>query len=265
MPYLSCNDCGVSQSAETIVCPSCGSTNTMINIPLSHFIPLEEITITAIVRHRMWSFLPAAIDALLNAMTNPSALEIKGECLMAISSAAFLVEGVVTDYIEMELEAQRSVVEKTVEAEKDLNRLDGIGWDKKKKLAKRLGWDLPAIEGFDLVEVLFGMRGNLGHGRSYCIVDPRNLQDGVWRRVNPVRINSDKYYSVYQKLNELGLVTSLEEDPGLSTEVFLTPKVTRAFYEMALAYVRAFFEAVKLTSGENLRDEFEQAVKIGGK
>jgi hypothetical protein len=55
-------------------------------------------------------------------------------------------------------------------------------------------------------------------------------------------------------------VHSVENDPGLSTEVFLRPAVAEKFYETALFFLRAFFDTITLTGGQSLRAEFERAL-----
>jgi hypothetical protein len=259
---LSCNDCGKTQEAETGECPNCGSKNTFWNVPAAWLMPMGGIKISMVVRHRMWVYLPAGIEESLQGAVNAATpFKTKGSCLSAIGSSAFLVEGIVTDYLEMELNARKSRGENEANLDDELAGLEHIGWDKKLKKASRLGWNLEGLEGYDMVEVLFSLRGNLVHGRTYTMIDPRMLIDNAWRRPEPVQIQNESYYKVYQKLFELGLAPSLEDMPGLSVEVFLTAPVARFLYEAALKYIKSFIDTIILSSGENLRREFEEAIR----
>ncbi len=260
MILLSCDDCGKTQETESTICPNCGSNNILINhaLPLSI---LEQVTIKVGVRHRMWEVLPAGIESLLRDMERTDKESgMKGKCLMVICSSAFLVEGILTDYIEMEGNALGTNVEKKEAMGKILENLDGIGWGKKVKRAAALNWDLEALDGFGLVSVLFDIRNNLGHGRSYSIFDTRKVKEEKLQRSEPVGIINKNYDGVYRKLFELGLVPSIEHELALSTELFLRPELAKAFYESAVVFLRSFFGAVHLTSEEDLRDSFERAV-----
>jgi hypothetical protein len=122
--------------------------------------PLESVSFSVLVQHRVWSFLPAGIQSSLDEM--PAEImnrKIKGKCLMAMISMAALVEGVLTDAIESELEAMQQGLEKRTYAEKQLKELKRATWRAKKEIAKAC--NTPAIARFFYQEAIAFLRSFL--------------------------------------------------------------------------------------------------------
>ena len=215
-----------------------------------------------LVQHRVWSFLPAGIESTLDEM--PAAIpnrKVKGKCLTVIISAAALVEGIVTDAIESELDAMQQDPEKRVYAEKQLKVLNRKGWAEKKKIVNAWNWNLAVLDCFEMVELLFSIRNNLGHGRSYRMKDERVFKDKAFARKESVKIDNELYHKVYARLLDCGLISPLDDIAGMSIEVFLAPAVAKCFYQEAVAFLRSFLEMVPLRYENNLRREFEEAMK----
>lgn len=223
---------------------------------------LEGMSLSVSVRHRVWSCLPDGIRSSLDEMlAGMPDRKIKGRCLSAMITTAALVEGVVTDALEGQLESMVGDPEKKVFAEKQLKELNRIAWAKKKELAGVLSWDLGVLACFEMVEMLFSIRNNLGHGRSYKIKDARVFKDQAFRRTDPVHIENELYQKVYLKLHERGLLPPLENNPGMSVEIFLTPEVARFFFEEAILFLRAFLDTTIITNGDQLKTEFEESLR----
>jgi hypothetical protein len=261
MHLLSCDDCGKTQQTESIICPTCGGKKTMILHNICSMVSPESISFSVEVLHRTWAFLPSGIQSSLAKMpVGVVDKKTKGECLMVMISTAALVEGVYTDAIEAKLEVMLLDAEKKVFAEKQLRELNRIAWHMKKLLAEKLSWDLIVLNCFEVVELLFAIRNNLGHGRSYKIRDTRAFKNNAFRRKGPVSIANERYQRIYQKLFEKGILPPLEDNPGMSMEVFLTPAVAKFFYQDAISFLRSFLDATQVNNGYDLRPEFEQAI-----
>ena len=223
-----------------------------------------QLSLALISFRRVWWYLPSGIQASLNEIPEiSSAYVVPGKCLMILLSIAALVEGVMGDAIYFELEAMSHMPEKSAYAEKRMSKLEGIAWKVKKNIMRELGWDVTALEGFDIIDTLFLFRNNLGHGRTYYIQGIGTLRDGSFHQDGPKTIANKEYEMVYEKLSERGILPALSERPKLSDEFFLSLAVTNFFYQESISFLRCYFDKIKRVSGYPLGNEFESALSVG--
>ena len=263
MDRLECAKCGQLITADG-PCPKCGSTERMVLYDLlARPELLGDFSMSFIASIRLWKYLPAAIQSHLAVMdAGGSAKRIKGLCQQSINSMAELVEGVITDNIEEELESLLYIEATREEFRRKLKGLDFSNWRKKKDLAKSvLGWELEKLEYSDTVDLLFKLRDQLGHGRSYKLTDRRYLKDEVLRRMGPIKIESEKYREIYEELQTKGFVPSIEEHDSMNRDMFLIPSVAKGFYAHGVPFLRSFFKNIRLKSGYNMSYEFEDSMK----
>ena len=260
MPFLDCLDCRMMGRSKTTICKTCGSKNTRV-VHAWYFQQFSKSSMALRVWYRQWDILPAGIEAALaNIKRSNSPMAKKGQCLMVITSSASLVEGVVTDYLEMEATTRGNDPAQREVAKQILANLDGIGWDKKKNRAARLGWDLAKLEEFEAVNTLFSMRDNMGHGRTYTIDKPEKLVGRGWRNAGQIHIPNEKYRRIHDRLVEMGISSSTSIDCSPWTELFLRLEVVTVLYDAAISFLRAFITEVRLSNGQTLEDEFDLAV-----
>jgi hypothetical protein len=223
----------------------------------------DNISLSFRSRIPIWIYYPAAIQFDLKAidMTIDEHLR-KSLCLQVINSTAMLVEGALTDSMEEDLESVLYIPETREEVRKKLDGLNFSNWRKKKELIKEyLGWSLGQLEAFETMELLFSLRDNTGHGRSYRLTDTRTMQGKILRRSEPIGIENKRYADVYRKLEERGWVPPINDYSTIHEEVFLWPVVASGFYENGVAFLRSFFKNIRLKSGVTFRYEFENALK----
>ena len=134
--------------------------------------------------------------------------------------------------------------------------------EKKKELAvKTLGWDLEKLPSFDMMDLLFNLRDQMGHGRPYKLSDTRYVKDKVLKREGPITIPDEKYTEIYRQLAGKGVLPLLNSIPPLNIDMFLVQPVSIAFYEHGIIFLRSFFGNIRLTSGMDMRYAFENALK----
>jgi len=264
MDRIECANCAQILTAEG-PCPNCGSSERMrlVNL-LARPEIRQSISMKVVAPMQIWTYLPAAIQAQLNAIASvANDWEGKGLCLSTIISIATLVEGVVTDYIENELETLAHVPAFKREGQLFLDGLESIGWGKKIKLIRKHfeSWKLEDLQSFDMIELLFEVRDQLAHGKSYRLVDRRVEKDGKWQRIGPITHTSKKYYEIYQKLSSKGILPPIEDHPDINLEMFLVPAIPVTFFEESILFLRSFVKDVRLTSGYNMSELLESALR----
>lgn len=263
MDRLECANCGQLITADG-PCPKCGSAERMVlyNL-LARPELLGNFSMSFIGTIRLWKYLPAAIQSHLAVMeAAESAKRIKGLCQQSINSMAELVEGVITDNIEEELESLLYIEATRDELREKLKGLDFSNWKKKKKLAESvLGWELNTLENSSTMNLLFKLRDQLGHGRSYRLTDRRYLKDKALRRIGAIEIVNEKYKEIYKDLENKGFVPPIEEHESMNMDMFLMPSVAKGFYSHGVAFLRSFFKNIRLRSGYNMSYEFEDSMK----
>jgi hypothetical protein len=144
MDRVECGNCGLVLTADG-ACRRCGSMEQMRLQNLRDYLEinlLETFSMTFVAPIQIWTYLPAAIQSHLRTMAESQKdREIKGLCLVSVVSTAALVEGLVTDYIERELESLLNKATDREPFQKLLNGLEEKGWGRKETLAQReLGW-----------------------------------------------------------------------------------------------------------------------------
>ncbi len=263
MDRLECANCGHAISDDG-PCPNCGSMERMILYDLLARPEIRDnISFSFRSRIAIWNYYPAAIKFNLKAIeTTTDEYLRKALCLQIINSTAMLVEGVITDSMEEDLESVLYIPETREEVRKKLDGLNFSNWRKKKELIiDYLGWNLEQLEGFEIMDILFSLRDNTGHGRSYRLTDARTMQDKVLRRSESIVIENERYADAYRKLHERGWVPPINDYATIQEEVFLWPAVASGFYEIGVIFLHSFFKNIRLKSGVTFRYEFENALK----
>lgn len=264
MDFIRCHNCKAKQPLDVDICPSCGTERWDFIKDIIAMLQPGQLSLALISFRRVWWYLPSGIQASLNEIPEiSSAYVVPGKCLMILLSIAALVEGVMGDAIYFELEAMSHMPEKSAYAEKRMSKLEGIAWKVKKNIMRELGWDVTALEGFDIIDTLFLFRNNLGHGRTYYIQGIGTLRDGSFHQDGPKTIANKEYEMVYEKLSERGILPALSERPKLSDEFFLSLAVTNFFYQESISFLRCYFDKIKRVSGYPLGNEFESALSVG--
>jgi hypothetical protein len=267
MDRIECANCAHIVTAEG-PCPNCGSSERMrlINL-LARPEIRQSISMMVVAPMQIWTYLPAAIQAQLNAIASgANDWEGKGLCLSAVISIATLVEGVVTDYIENELETLPHEPSFKREAQQFLDGLESIGWGKKIKLIRKHfgSWKLEDLQSFDMIELLFEIRDQLAHGKSYKLVDRRVIKDDKWQRNGPISHTSKKYHEIYAKLSSRGILPPIEDHPDINFEMFLGPHVSDAFYQHSILFLRSLVKNIPFKSGFDMAGLLEIALQHGG-
>jgi hypothetical protein len=263
MDHVECANCGTVLAGGG-PCPKCGSTDRMMRSDLLARPEVRDnISLSFRSRIPIWIYYPAAIQFNLKAIDATTGGHLqKALCLQVINSTAMLVEGVITDSIEEDLESVLFIPETREGVRNKLDGLNFSNWTKKKKLIKGyLKWDLEQLEGFGIMELLFSLRDNTVHGRSYRLTDSRTMQDKVLRRSEPVAIENKHYAEIYRQLGERGWAPPINDHSTIQDEVFLWPAVASGFYASGLAFLRSFFKNIRLKSGVSFQCEFENALK----
>jgi hypothetical protein len=222
----------------------------------------DNISFSFRSRIAIWIYYPTAIKSNLKVIESTTDEHLrKALSLQVINSTAMLVEGIITDSMEEDLESILYILETREEVRSKLEGLNFSNWRKKKEVSKKyLGWSLEQLEGFEFMELLFILRDNTGHGRSYRLTDARTMQDNVLRRSEPVNIENKRYADVYRKLEERGWVPPINDYSTIQEEVFLWPAVASGFYENGITFLRSFFKNIRLKSGVTFKYEFENAM-----
>jgi len=212
---------------------------------------------------QIWTYLPAAVQSHLKTIaTSQNDREIKGLCLESVNSTAAFVEGLVTDYIELELESLLNVQERRATIQSILDGMERKNWRLKKKVIKNhLKWPLQDFDSFDMTDLLFKLRDQLGHGKSYKLADRRHLKDGKLQRDGSIMLAGEKYGEIYQVLSSRGILPPIQEHPSMNVEMFLVPSVANVFFEHAVRFLRAFVKNVHLKNGLDMSDLLEATLK----
>ena len=180
MDYLECANCGRGIT-EDGPCPNCGSTERMMMYDLLTQPEIRgNISMLFVAPIQIWTYLPAAIQSHLKTIAESrNDREIKGLCLESVNSTAAFVEGLVTDYIELELESLLNIEEKRPTIQPILDGMEFKNWRLKKDLIRNhLRWPMQDFDSFDMTNLLFKLRDQLGHGKSYKLADRRHFKEG---------------------------------------------------------------------------------------
>lgn len=260
---MECAKCGLVLTADGR-CPRCGSTERMLMVNLLDRVEIREnISMTFVAPVRIWTYLPAAIQSHLKTVaTSQIDREKKGLCLESVISSAAFVEGLVTDYIEMELESCLHIETRKEKVQGMLKGLEWSNWLRKKKLVQQeFGWLLEDLDGYDMIELLFKLRDQFGHGKSYQLADQRRIKGDKLQRVGPISVSGKKYGEIYQELSSRGILPPIEQHPDMNVEMFLVPDVAAAFYTHAVKFLQSFVKNIRLRNGRGMSDLLEATIK----
>jgi hypothetical protein len=261
---IECENCNEILGNPNEPCPKCKSDKKRILYSVMNFMnPDDQISISIEATHRIWPYLPKSIQHTFKILKEklPHQIE-KGFCLQIILSTAAFVEGIVTDHIEEELRFLLPDPTKGGQAKDFLEGLEFNNWEKKnRKIVPFLKWEIPQLENYALVDVLFNIRNNLGHGKSYKVVDKRTFNKKAWVREQPEDIENINYTKVYKALVEKGILPEMDLNSTFLIEPFLSPSIADFFYSGALIFLYDFHKQIKLSNHLDMLPEFENSIK----
>jgi hypothetical protein len=263
MDHIECANCVQVLTADG-PCPRCGSRERRVVTDLLVRAEIREtITMTFVAPIQIWTYLPAAIQSHLRTMAaSQNDREIKALCLESVISTAVLVEGLVTDHIERELEFLLNRAANREPIQKWLDSLEFRNWRKKVELAHdALGWSVGEVDSADMIELLFKLRDQMSHGKSYKLADRRHFSDNKLQRSGSIVLVDGKYGGIYEGLSSRGILPPIELHPDINVEMFLVPKLAAAFFEHGVKFLRSFVRDIRLRDGVDVSCLLEQALR----
>lgn len=262
MQFQECAACATPLTDINKPCPKCGSVTQVTLISLLDIIPKgEQITLTISYRNRVWEPLPGSLHFLLEQMVaatfNPFS---QGLSMQVINTTAVFVEGVITDCLEEEIVCQICQNNLLIN-QKHLDMLNGKGWQIKKQLVKEiLHFDIAVLNNADEADILFDIRNNIAHGRSYTVNYNAYFRHRNEQNNTEITILNKKYSRIHLRLETLGLLPPLQQNGNLTIELFFKPKVAKQLYDWAISFLTDFFDKANVNSTQEIKDAFFQCL-----
>lgn len=256
MQTLECQDCGTQLTNETAPCPNCGSIRKQYLISIQDVLKIDEEVSLSITQHNsFWNLLPHSLRFLVEKLSDNSFQQHGvGFSVQAMISCAMIVEGLLTDCLEEELSRakQRGSVFTSIEKE-----IPYASWAKKKDyVAAVLGIDISTLPKSDEVEILFQIRNNIGHGRSYKVAHTTVFRNSSLPHSSEIEIMNRTYANVYRKLEAAGMLPPLQTNSVLNIDMLFRPDIAKYFYNASVIFLRSWMQLEPMIHFEKIQRDF---------
>lgn len=262
MEIIECANCATRLTNQVDPCPNCGGTHKQILMNIQDVLKLDEEVSLSITQHNsFWNLLPRSLRFLTEKMNEPSFMHHGvGFAIQVMISSAMVVEGLLTDCIEEGIDRSQKSGSAAPVSEREIAYAK---WSEKKKYCKDvLAIDIEQLAKYDEVDILFQIRNNIGHGRSYKVAHTTTFRNRSKPHSSEIEIKNKSYANVYRKLEATGLVPPLQQNSVLNIDMLFRPSIAKNLYDNSIEFLSAFLQQESIRPFEKIQRDFRDAFGI---
>jgi len=202
----------------------------------------------AVTKTRLWSYLPPTLGWLMKSRIPASASIQGGVSFTIINNLAILVEGFITDLLVGHLDKYELV------KSREILNLESSSWENKmKKFKSFFKKDFQTFPEYQSIDILFDLRNNFSHGRTYLEKSTRDISTGKEAPIESVNSN-------YQKARQYLISRNVIKVKSLqANEVFWNLSVAFFLFLEVKSFLFRTIENVEFNSKKSILAELQTA------
>jgi len=204
----------------------------------------------SIIKTRLWSYIPPTLIWLLKSRIPGSNSIQSGVSFTIINNLAILVEGFITDILVSYLDKNELV------KSKEILNIENSSWESKvKKFEKLFKKELITSTDFESIDVLFDLRNNFSHGKTYLEKEIRDISNG---KKAPLESINNNYEKARRYLIKHKVIEPIENP---SNVVFWKLNVSFFFFLEVQRFLFQVIHNIEFESKSSILAELETAFK----